>query len=222
MANAIRLLLVDDHALLRQGTAELLRQQPDMVVVGEAADGEQAVDLARRVQPDLVVMDIRMPTRNGISATREICECMPEVKVLVLTAYDDDQYIFSLLQAGASGYIMKTAPVAELVRAIRQVMAGESPLSPAIMRKVVTHMQAGKRAPFNEPASSAQPLTPREAEVLQLLARGMSNQAIAEALFISDRTVQAHLTSIFAKLGVASRLDAVITAIRRGLLILEA
>lgn len=222
MANAIRLLLVDDHALLRQGTAELLRQQPDMVVVGEAADGEQAVELARRVQPDLVIMDIRMPTRNGISATREICECMPDVKVLVLTAYDDDQYIFSLLQAGASGYIMKTAPVVELVRAIRQVMAGESPLSPAIMRKVVTHMQAGKRAPFSEPASSAQALTPREAEVLQLLARGMSNQAIAEALFISDRTVQAHLTSIFAKLGVASRLDAVMTAIRRGLLILEA
>jgi DNA-binding NarL/FixJ family response regulator len=209
--------------MLRQGTAEILRKEADIEVIGEADNGQQATDLTLRLRPDIVVMDVRMPVLSGIEATRRIREAMPEVQVLVLTAYDDDQYIFSLLQAGASGYLLKTAPVNELVNAIRLVRSGESPLDPSIARKVVVRMAGdqGSRIPIGEEGSSIQALTFREQEVLQLLSRGLNNQAIAEALYVSDRTVQAHLTNIFAKMGVSSRLEAVLTAIRRGWLTLE-
>lgn len=208
--------------MLRQGTAELLRREPDLEIAGEAADGREAVELALVLKPDIVVMDVRMPVLSGVEATRRIRETLPDVQVLVLTAHDDDQYIFSLLQAGASGYLLKTAPVSELVKAIRQVRAGESPLDPAIARKVVVQMSSGHQ-PHAAGANvfPVQELTPRELEVLQLLARGLNNRAIADELYISDRTVQAHLTSIFAKMGVASRLEAILTAIRRGWLTLE-
>ena len=196
-----------------------MRREPDLEIVGEADNGQQAIELAHALKPDIVVMDVRMPVLSGIEATRRIREALPNVQVLVLTAHDDDQYIFSLLQAGASGYLLKTAPVSELVKAIRQVRAGESPLDPAIARKVVARMSGERGSPAD--ASAMPDLTARELEVLQLLANGLSNQAMAEALFISDRTVQAHLTSIFAKMGVASRLEAVLTAIRRGWLRLE-
>jgi NarL family two-component system response regulator LiaR len=219
MSDRIRLVLADDHVLLRQGTAELLRREPDLEIVGEAADGQQAFELAQALQPDIVVMDVRMPVISGIEATRRIHEAQPQVQVLVLTAHDDDQYIFALLEAGASGYLLKTAPVSELVSAIRQVWAGESPLDPAIARKVVARMSAA-RDPTHK-VSALSDLTPRELEILQLLANGLSNQAMAEALFISDRTVQTHLTSVFAKMGVTSRLEAVLVAIRRGWLTLE-
>ena len=223
MSQPIRILLADDHVILRQGTAELLRKEADIEVVGEADDGQQAIDLAMRLQPDIIVMDVRMPVLSGVEATRRIREAMPEIQVLVLTAYDDDQYIFSLLQAGASGYLLKTAPVNELVNAVRLVRSGESPLDPSIARKVVVRMAGdqGSRTPVGEEGSSIQALTFREQEVLQLLSRGLNNQAIAEALYVSNRTVQAHLTSIFAKMGVSSRLEAVLTAIRRGWLTLE-
>jgi two-component system, NarL family, response regulator LiaR len=223
MNKPIRILLADDHVMLRQGTAELLRREADIEVVGEAVNGEEAVSLANLTQPDIVVMDIRMPVLSGIEATRIIRESLPQVQVLVLTAHDDDQYIFSLLQAGASGYLLKTAPVSELVKAIRQVQAGESPLDPAIARKVVVRM-SGSSPASPAPDEDGQPLealTPRELEVLQLLAQGLSNRNIGEALFISDRTVQAHLTSIFAKTQVSSRLEAVLNAIRRGWLTLD-
>jgi two-component system, NarL family, response regulator LiaR len=220
---SIRIVLADDHVMLRQGTADLLRRQPDIDVVGEAANGQEAVLLAQQIRPDIVVMDVRMPVLSGIEATRIIREQLPQVQVLVLTAHDDDQYIFSLLQAGASGYLLKTAPVSELLKAIRQVHAGESPLDPTIARKVVARLsKTGSTdllaANQEQPAET---LTPRELEVLQLLAQGMSNRAIAEVLFISDRTVQAHLTSIFAKTQVSSRLEAVLNGIRRGWLTLE-
>jgi DNA-binding NarL/FixJ family response regulator len=200
-----------------------LRKETDIEVVGEADDGQQAIDLATRLRPDIIVMDVRMPVLSGVEATRRIREAMPKVQVLVLTAYDDDQYIFSLLQAGASGYLLKTAPMNELVKAIRLVRSGESPLDPSIARKVVVRM-AGDQASgvsSGEEVSPIQALTSREQEVLQLLSRGLNNQAIAEALYVSDRTVQAHLTNIFAKMGVSSRLEAVLTAIRRGWLTLE-
>ncbi|MFO7623273.1 MAG: response regulator transcription factor [Anaerolineales bacterium] len=219
----IRIILADDHIMLRQGTAELLRRQADIDVVGEAANGQEAVTLAQQTQPDIVVMDVRMPVLSGIEATRIIREQFPQVQVLVLTAHDDDQYIFSLLQAGASGYLLKTAPINDLLKAIRQVHAGESPLDPTIARKVVARI-AKTGSPDLVSSNQEQPgeiLTPRELEVLQLLAQGMSNRAIAETLFISDRTVQAHLTSIFAKTQVSSRLEAVLNGIRRGWLTLE-
>ncbi len=222
MSDSIRLLLADDHVMLRQGTAELLRREPDLEVVGEAGDGQQAIELARALKPDIVVMDVRMPVLSGIEATRRIRESLPDVQVLVLTAHDDDQYIFSLLQAGASGYLLKTAPVSDLVKAIRQVRSGESPLDPAIARKVVVHMSGDrKQEPPGAETSTTPELTARELEVLQLLTHGRSNRAIAEELCLSDRTVQAHLTSIFAKMQVSSRLEAVLAGIRRGWLTLE-
>ncbi len=223
MAKSIRILLADDHAVLRQGTAELLRHEPDLEVVGEAADGQQAVELAQKLKPDIVIMDVRMPVLSGIEATRHIREAWPAIQVLVLTAHDDDQYVFSLLQAGASGYLLKTAPISALVRAIRQVREGESPLDPAIARKVVVHFSSEHKAAAapDEANLAKQDLTARELEVLQLLARGLNNRAIAEELYVSDRTVQAHLTSIFSKMGVTSRLEAVLMGIRRGWLTLE-
>lgn len=223
MTDPIRIVLADDHALLRQGTAELLRREPDLEVVGEADNGQQAIDLARRLQPDIVVMDVRMPVLSGVEATQRIREALPKVQVLVLTAHDDDQYVFSLLQAGASGYLLKTAPVGELIKAIRLVHAGESPLDPAIARKVVVRISGEGRATraADQGASAVEELTARELEVLQLLAQGLNNRAIAEALFLSDRTVQSHLTTIFAKMHVTSRLEAVLTGIRRGWLSLD-
>ncbi len=223
MAERIRIILVDDHVILRQGTAELLRHEPDIDVVGEAGDGQAAIDLVGIHRPHIVVMDVRMPGTSGVEATRHIRETWPDVQVLILTAHDDDQYVFSLLEAGASGYLLKNAPITELVKAIRQVHAGESPLAPSIARKIVARMTA---AALRTPASGGEAamveeLTERELAVLQLVAQGMSNRAAGEALFISDRTVQAHLTNIYAKLGVTTRLDAVMTAIRKGLLTLE-
>ncbi len=223
MTDHIRIVLADDHALLRQGTAELLRREPDLEVVGEADNGQQAIDLARCLQPDIVVMDVRMPVLSGVEATQRIREELPKVQVLVLTAHDDDQYVFSLLQAGASGYLLKTAPVGELIKAIRLVHAGESPLDPAIARKVVVRISGEGRATraADQGVSAVEELTARELEVLQLLAQGLNNRAIAEALFLSDRTVQSHLTTIFAKMHVTSRLEAVLTGIRRGWLSLD-
>ncbi len=222
MSSPIRVLLADDHVMLRQGTVALLRRERDIQVVAEASNGQEAIDLARQLRPDIVIMDVRMPVLSGVEATRRIRESLPEIQVLVLTAHDDDQYVISLLEAGASGYLLKTAPISDLVKAIRQVRAGESPLDPSIARKVVLHMSGlnGKPASAAAPAGPMEELTARELEVLQLLAQGLNNNAIAETLSISDRTVQAHLTNIFQKMHVSSRLEAVLAAIRRGWLVL--
>jgi two-component system, NarL family, response regulator LiaR len=224
MKSPIKILLADDHVMLRQGTAELLRRESDLDIIGEASDGEEAVRLAIKLKPDIVIMDVRMPVLSGVEATRIIRETLPDVQVLVLTAHDDEQYIFSLLQAGASGYLLKTSPVGDLIKAIRQVQSGESPLDPSIARKVVVRMSKPdimRETSEAHEGQSIEMLTPRELEVLQLLAQGLNNRAIAEALFISDRTVQAHLTSIFAKTHVSSRLEAVLNAIKRGWLTLD-
>jgi DNA-binding NarL/FixJ family response regulator len=220
MVDNIRILLADDHVLLRQGTAELLRRDGSIEVVGEANDGEEAVLLAKQLRPDVIIMDVRMPKLSGVEATRRIRSELPKVQVLVLTAYDDDQYIFSLLQAGASGYLLKTAPIGDLLTAIHHVYAGDPALSPSIAKKVVAKLSGGNQ-PGSDEMSDVDQLTVREIEILQYLARGSSNRAIAEALFISDRTVQAHLTNIFAKMQVSSRLEAVLKAIRLGWLALE-
>jgi len=223
MSERIRIILADDHVMMRQGTAELLRREPDLDVVGEAGDGQEAIELARRLTPDVVVMDVRMPVLSGFEATRRIRESLPGVQVLALTAHDDDEYVFSLLQAGASGYLLKTAPVSELIGAIRQVKKGEFPLDPAIARKVVLRVPArgGVSLASGDAPRTGEELTARELEVLHLLAQGLSNRAIAETLFVSERTVQTHLTNIFTKMQVSSRLEAVLTAIRRGWLTLD-
>lgn len=212
----IRIMLAEDHVLVREGTKEMLDREEDMEVVAEAGDGEEAVRLVAEHDPDIVVMDIALPKLNGIEATRQIKEISPGTAVLVLSAYDDDEYVFALLEAGAAGYLLKDVSTDALVEAIRAVQAGESMLHPAIARKVVNrfsrYVEGGKEeAPFEE-------LTEREIEVLQLAGKGITNREIADSLSISHRTVQAHLSHIFNKLGVGSRTEAVVYALRKGLL----
>ena len=214
----IRVLLAEDHVIVREGTRELVQHEPDMEVVGEASDGEEAIQLAAKLRPDVVIMDIAMPKLNGIEATKQIKELYPATAVLVLTAYDDDQYIFALLEAGAAGYLLKNVRGRELIDAIRAVYAGESVLHPAITRKVIeSFLPAGKPAERR----IAEPLSEREMEVIKLAGRGMSNKDIAEELSLSVRTVQSHLGNIFNKLGVGSRTEAVLYALKKGWVALE-
>lgn len=215
----IKILLADDHEVVRQGTRQLLVRETDLEVVAEAGDGEQAVRLARTHAPDVVVMDIAMPKLNGIEATRQIKATNPRISVLALSAYDDDQYIFALLEAGAAGYLLKNVSADELVKAIRAVAAGEAVLHPTIARRVVNRFApAGGAKP---PVDALEQLTEREMEVLQLAARGLKNQEIAQELSLSVRTVQTHLSNIFGKMSVGSRTEAVLEALRRGLINLQ-
>ncbi|MGD9148473.1 MAG: response regulator transcription factor [Anaerolineae bacterium] len=214
----IRVILADDHAVVRKGIREFLEEEVDITVVAEAADGEQAVAMVAEHRPDVAVLDIQMPVASGIEATRRIKAHHPEVRVLILTAYDDDPYIFALLQAGASGYILKTADSADLVQAVRAVSQGESPLDPAVTQKMVQQLATGR--PLGAQAS-AEPLTGREVEVLRLVAKGLTNKAIGRALDISDRTVQGHLANIYGKLNASSRTEAVTKALQQGWLTIE-
>lgn len=215
----IRILLADDHALVRQGTRQLLEREADLEVVAEAGDGEEAVRLAQMHAPDVVVMDLAMPVLNGIEATKRIKASNPRIGVLALTAYDDDPYIFALLEAGGAGYLLKNVGADELIKAIRAVAVGEAVLHPAIARRVVNRFAPAAEA---RPAADAlEQLTEREIEVLKLAARGLKNQDIAHELSLSVRTVQTHLGNIFNKMGVGSRTEAVIEALRRGWLSLQ-
>lgn len=215
----ISILLADDHVLVRQGTRELLEREDDMKVVGEAGDGEEAVKLTAELHPHVVIMDIAMPKLNGIEATRSIKEILPDSAVLILSAYDDDQYVFAILEAGAAGYLLKDVPSQELVEAIRAVHAGESILHPTIARKVLNRFASPRgQAAF---AAESDRLSDREMEVLKLAARGMTNMEIANELALSVRTVQGHLSNIFSKMQVGSRTEAVILALRMGWFTLE-
>lgn len=208
---AITVLLAEDHAVVREATAEIIDHQSDMCVVGQAGTGEEAVRLARQLRPDVVVMDIAMPQLNGLEATSRILAECPRSRVLVLTAREEGDYVIRLLQAGALGYLRKTAALDELLEAIRCVARGESVLPPEIASVVVRHL-AGEGSAEPEAA----PLTGRELEVLELAAQGLTNYEIAQRLIISVRTVEAHLTHVYNKMGVASRTEAVVRAMQRG------
>ncbi|MBE0481749.1 MAG: response regulator transcription factor [Dehalococcoidia bacterium] len=215
----IRVLLADDHAVVRQGTRQLLEHERDIQVVGEAADGEEAVQLAVRLKPDVIIMDIAMPKLSGIEATKQIKARLPSVAILVLTGYDYDEYIFSLMEAGAAGYLLKSVHGDELIGAVRAVNAGEPVLHPVVLRKLISRFR-----PQTSNSVQTRPLeylSEREMEVLRMTARGLINKEIADELSISIRTVQAHLRSIFSKLGVGSRSEAVLYALKRDWLSLE-
>jgi len=215
----IKVLIADDHAVVREGTRRILEQEPDMVVVGEAGDGEEAVNLANSLKPDVAIIDIAMPKLDGIEATKRIKAIRPSINVLILSAYDDDQFIFSLLEAGAAGYLLKSIRSRELVDAIRAVYSGESVLHPSIARKVLNRFVSASGKPEGQESSGV--LSDREMEVLKLAAKGLSNQDIAEKLYLSIRTVQGHLGHIFNKLQVGSRTEAVVRALKEGWVTLD-
>ena len=214
----IRVVIADDHVVVREGTRELLGRETDLEVVGEAGDGEEAVKVVGQQRPDVAIIDIAMPKLNGIEATKQIKALCPATAVLILTAYDNDQYIFALLEAGAAGYLLKNVRGQELVDAIRSVHAGESVLHPVVARKVLKRFVDPSREPRECREAD---LTDREMEVLKLAARGLSNKDIAEELCLSVRTVQAHLGNIFGKLMVGSRTEAVLHCLKKGWISIE-
>jgi len=212
---SIRLLLADDQELVRTGFRLILNAEPDMVVAGEAADGAQAVDESVRLRPDVVLMDVRMPGVDGIEATRRLGRIAPESpRVIMLTTFDLDKYVYDALRAGASGFLLKDAPAAQLVDAIRVVAAGDALLAPAITRRMIAEF-ARRPLPQDEPALSD--LTSRELEVLTRIARGRSNAEIGAELYISDATVKTHVKRVLAKLGLRDRVQAVVLAYESGL-----
>lgn len=217
--STISIILAEDHLITRQGTRRLLEDEKDLKVIGEAGDGEEAVQLVTEMQPDVVIMDIAMPRLNGIEATRQIKLIRPATAVLILSAYDDDQYVFGLLEAGAAGYLLKHSSGEELARAIRAVHKGEPVLDPIITRKVINHFRRSGKV--REPERSSESLSQREKDVLRLAATGMSNKDIASELHLSKRTIEGHLRTIFNKLGVGSRTEAVLYSLRKGWFDLE-
>ena len=213
---SIKVMLVEDHVLVREGTRELLDHEPDIEVVVEAGDGEEGVRLAGAHHPDVIVMDIELPGLNGLEATKQIKAARPSTAVLVLTAYDDDEYVFAFLAAGAAGYLLKDIKASELANAIRAVHAGESVLHPVVARKVIDYFAQPQEEKTQVKETCQVQLTDREMDVLRAAAKGMTNRQIASRLTLSVRTVQAHLTSVFGKLSVGSRTEAVLFALRAG------
>jgi DNA-binding NarL/FixJ family response regulator len=210
-------LLADDQALIRVGLRKILEAEPDTTVVGEAGDGEEAVAAARRLRPDVVLMDVRMPVLDGIEATRRVVAAQPAVRVLILTTFGLDTYVYDALRAGASGFMLKDAPPEEIAAAVRIVARGEALLAPAVTRAVIEEFarQPARQAPGPPPAVAD--LTPREREVLDLLARGLSNPEICKQLFVSEATAKTHVARILQKLGLRDRVQAVIYAYENGL-----
>jgi NarL family two-component system response regulator LiaR len=213
MTETIRILVADDHAIVREGLRALIGAKPDMELVGEAADGVEAVLKARSLQPDVILLDLVMPRKDGIEAIGEIKRENPKARILVLTSFAEDDKVFPAIQAGALGYLLKDSSPQELLRAVREVYRGESSLHPAIARKLIGELN---RPPENLPPTE-EPLTEREVEVLSLVAQGLSNQEIAEKLVVSERTVRTHVSNILGKLHLANRTQAALYAVREGL-----
>ena len=223
-----RLLLADDHDLVRDGFHRMLGREPDLEVVGEASNGREAVELCRRLKPDLVLMDVRMPEMDGLEATHTIKEEQPFVSVLVATTYENPDYLLGALKAGAAGYVLKDAPKRQLVNAVRRVLDGESPINQELAAQLIERLAAEAAQPAQKPPSptpekragvrpAIEELTPRELEVLALLSQGKTNPQIAETLVISRATAKVHVERIIRKLGVSDRTQAVVRAIELGL-----
>ncbi|MFI9840842.1 response regulator [Nonomuraea sp. NPDC051941] len=208
-AGPIGLLIVDDHPVVRDGLAGMFARDPEFEVLGEAADGAEAVRLAQALRPDVILMDLRMPGMDGVSATRELAERGSEARVLVLTTYDTDSHVLPAIEAGATGYLLKDAPRDELLRAVRAAARGEAVLAPSVAALLMSRVR--------RPAPG--PLSPREVEVLQLVAAGATNREAAAKLFLTEATVKSHMLNIYAKLGVNDRAAAVTEAFNRGLLV---
>ncbi len=219
MAEPIRVLVADDQELVRGGFALILEAQPDITVVGEAADGAEAIRAAARLSPDVVLMDVRMPNVDGIQATAEICAAS-DTRVLVLTTFDLDEYVYDALRAGASGFLLKDMRRDELVNAVRVVAAGESLLAPTVTRRLIADVVA-RAAPGQPPPGAAKlgALTGRETETLKAVARGMSNAEIAAELYVTEHTVKTHVSNVLTKLGLRDRVQAVVLAYETGLVV---
>jgi DNA-binding NarL/FixJ family response regulator len=216
MSVGVRVLLVDDDDLMRAGLRSVLASDESIEVVGEASDGRAAIGEIERCEPDVVLMDIRMPDLDGISATREVLASSPEVKVVVLTTFEEDDYIFDALSAGASGFLLKRTKPEELIAAIHTVAGGDSLLSPSVTRRVIDRMAT--QPPATLSGKRLESLTPREREVLELVGRGLSNREIADAFFIEESTVKTHVKRILMKLGLRDRVQAVILAYETGVI----
>ena len=212
-------LIVDDQALVRVGLRKILEAEPEMTVAGEAADGEEAVAEAHGLRPDVVLMDIRMPVLDGIEATRRIVRAQPATRVLMLTTFGLDSYVYEALRAGASGFMLKDAPPEEIAAAVRVVADGDALLAPAVTRSVIEEFARREPAPVPEPPAAVNDLTPRERDVLDLLARGLSNPEICERLYISEATAKTHVARILQKLDLRDRVQVVIYAYESGLVV---
>ena len=211
----IRVLIADDQALMRAGFAMILDAEDDIEVVGEAIDGRDAVELFRRLEPDVVVMDVRMPSMDGIEATRRLAALDPQARVLILTTFDLDAYVYDALRAGASGFLLKDRPPEELVAAVRVVAAGDALLAPSVTRRLIASFASRPDAPTPPPEVGE--LTDREREVLVLMARGLSNGEIARELFVAETTVKTHVGHVLRKLGLRDRAQAVVLAYEAGI-----
>jgi DNA-binding NarL/FixJ family response regulator len=217
---SIRVLIVDDQELVRTGFRLFLETRPGLVVVGEAGDGEEAIERVRELRPDVVLMDIRMPTMDGVEATAKLTSgaIEPAPRVLVLTTFDLDEYVFGALRAGAAGFLLKDAPRERLIEAIRVVHSGEALLSPSITRRLIEDF-AARSDPIEPPAAVLAELTPREREVLVLVAHGLSNAEIAARLVVTEATVKSHVGAVLLKLGLRDRVQAVVFAYEHGIVV---
>jgi DNA-binding NarL/FixJ family response regulator len=222
----IRVLLADDQDIIRTGLTIILNHQVDIEVVGQAADGVEAIDLAKALQPDVILMDIKMPRLNGIQATRQIMAALPKTQIIILTTYDTDDWVFDGIRAGAIGYLLKDTSSENLAEAVRGAVRGESQIDPTVARKVLREFQHGATAnkAMTPPTPEEEPLeklTDREEEILRLLAAGLPNKEIAQQLSLSEGTVKNHISAILAKLHANDRTQAVLTALKRGLVDLK-